>query len=101
MHCEPAWADASAKSNSSTLPMPLATFSHSRIALFGELHCFHSDNFPGPLPCMAAQMLVSMIKEWSWEQATGTWGEGRTASSDVCPSLSKLKVCVKLLPHIK
>lgn len=81
--------------------MPLATFSHSRVALFGELYCFHSDKFPDPLPHMATQILVSTVKEWSWEQTTETWGEGRTASSGACPSLSQLKVYVKLLSHIK
>lgn len=89
------------ESSSSALPMPLATSSRSRIALFGELHCFHSDKFPDPLPHMATQILVSTMKEWSWDQTTGTWGQGRTASSGACPSLSQLKAYVKLRPHIK
>lgn len=39
--------------------MSLATFSHPRIALFGELYCFLLEKFPDSFPHMATQILVS------------------------------------------
>lgn len=54
--------------------MPLATFSHSRIALFAELHCFHSDKFPDPLSRMATQILVSTDE--GVELGTNNWNLG-------------------------
>lgn len=56
---EPVQADVTAKTTSSTHLIPLATFSHPIIALFGELYSFHSDKFPDPLPHVATQILVS------------------------------------------
>lgn len=54
--------------------MPLAAFSHSRIAAFGELRCPHSDKLPDGLCHMAAQILVSMGERV--ELGTNDWSLG-------------------------